>query len=394
MQITLEREKLLKSIAKVHSIVEKRNIMPILEHVKMDFSDNKLTLTTTDMDITVQDSFDLEEDMQIAFTISVQQIFDITKRLQNCREIEFDMSYITEGKLEMKAGSSKFSLPCLSVEEFPSFEEMKDQVSFSVKSSDLKTILSKTKHAMSSGESRYYLNGVFLHIEQQRLIAAATDVHRLAVASIDISGELDEGIILPKKTVTEIIKLADSVTSDCMLPISINENKIQIAFGSTILTSRLISGKYPNYSSIFNVKMDKRISIDADELARAIELVSTVVEGKTKVVKLHLQNNNLSVSIDSTTHKSEGKIAVAIQSLNVDTYFIDQNDENGARVHDEDNVEITVLLNGKYLLDVLNIVTGPRVHFNVSTATAPIIIKDTAENNCTYVLMPMQLEGM
>ncbi len=394
MYIVVERDKLLKSIAKVQSVVEKRNILQILEHVKIDITNGSISFITTDMDITIQDSFNLEQDNKISFTVPVQQLYNIIKRLYNCYDLKFDVSNIVSGKLDIFAGSSNFTIPCLSVDEFPSFETIADHVELLIKNVNLRQLFLKTRHAMSSGETRYYLNGIYVHTmasDSKKLIATATDVHRLALASINLESEVDliNGIIVPHKTVNEIIKLTESVSNDYLVPIAIGENKIQMIFDTTILTSRLVNGKYPSYTSIFSIKQDKKFSVDVKELTNAIELVLTVAEGKTKVVKLHLQGNRLIISVDNN-----GRGATAMQELDVDTYLID-GDGNDVSVMENSNgtIDITVLLNAKYLLDVLNVSIGPRIHFNILSTTTPIVIKDTADQDCMYVLMPMQLEG-
>lgn len=383
MKIIIERKKLLDSIVKVHAIVEKRNIMPILEHVKIDINSNSIFFTTTDLDVTVRDSFHINYEGEISFTVAVQPLYDITKKLNNNDILEFNLAEVENGRIEISAGQGKITIPCLNSYEFPSFEILTDYSSFEIGNSDLRRLLLKTKHAMASGEMRYYLNGINLKTENDLLISAATDVHRLAMSSVTKPDDLfiPEGFIIPKKTVNEIIKLTESLKDEDKVTINISENRISLQIHNTILISKLIHGKYPNYSSIFAIQPDRRISVDVKELANAVELVSAIADGKIKIVTIHVNNHSLIVSADSS---KDGKHSTAQQEINVESTFFK---------NDIPEEPISFMLNAKYLLDVLSISIGPRIHLNISTPTAPVIIKDMADSDSTYVLMPMQLEN-
>ncbi len=390
MNIVIERKKLLESITRVHAIVEKRNIMPILEHVKIDISNNNISFTTTDLDITVQDTFGISFDGDVSFTVAVQPLYDITKKLSNNDVIEFDLSLVDEGKIEISAGHSKITIPCLNSHEFPSFETLTDCKTFEVPSCDLRKLFLKIKHAMASGDMRYYLNGININTnDDNTLTAAATDIHRLAISSIQTPEHLDipNGVIIPKKTVSEIIKLTEQLDDKEKLFIHMTENRISLKVNNTTLVSKLINGKYPNYNSIFSIKPDKRLSVDVKELSNAIELVSAIAEGKIKIINFNLLGNILTVSSDNT---KDGKASKACQEIFVESNFIDEFD-NPIESSDEE-ISMSFLLNSKYPLDVLSICTGPRIHCRMSSPSAPIIIKDMADPNSTYVLMPMQIE--
>jgi DNA polymerase-3 subunit beta len=390
MNIVIERKKLLESITRVHAIVEKRNIMPILEHVKIDISHSSISFTTTDLDITLQDTFNIEFDSEISFTVAVQPLYDITKKLNTNNVIEFDLSLVDDGKIEISAGHSKITIPCLSSHEFPSFETLTDCNAFEVVSGDLRKLFLKTKHAMASGDMRYYLNGININTnDDNTLTAAATDVHRLAMSSITAPENLEipGGVIIPKKTVSEIVKLTEQLDDKEKLTIHMTENRISLKVHNTTLVSKLINGKYPNYNSIFAIKPNKRFSVDVKELSNAIELVSAIADGKIKIISLSLVGNILTVSSDNT---KDGKASRASQEIFVESQFIDEFD-NVVEEPDEE-MSISFLLNAKYPLDVLSVCNGPRIHFKMSSATAPIIVKDMADPNSTYVLMPMQIE--
>lgn len=390
MKIIIERKKLLESITRVHAIVEKRNIMPILEHVKIDITQNIIFFTTTDLDVTVRDSFRVEYDGDISFTVPVQPLHDITKKLSNSDVIELNLNDVDNGKIEISAGHGKVTIPCLNPQEFPSFETLVDFTTFEITSNEFRKILTKTKHAMASGEMRYYLNGINLKTDENDLLtAAATDVHRLAISSIQKPQNLNvpDGVILPKKTVSEILKLTDILNDSDKIMIDISENRISLQVNNTTLVSKLIHGKYPNYSSIFAITPTKRFSVDIKELTSAVDLVSAISDGKIKIVNVSVLNNILTVSADSN---KDGKHSTAQQEIEIEAFSIDEN--GNVQELNEESMQISFMLNAKYLLDVLSISDGPRVHIDLSSATAPIIVKDMADANSTYVLMPMQLE--
>lgn len=388
MKILLERKKLLDSIARVQAVVEKRNIMPILEHVKIDISNNTIAFTTTDLDVTVRDEFKINCLDEISFTVAVQQLYEIIKKLTKNEFIELNFDQIDNGQIGISAGQSKVTIPCLNSYEFPSFETLIDFIEFKITSSELRKIFLKTRHAMSSGEMRYYLSGIHLKTDNNRLVAAATDVHRLAISSIDkpINLNLDEGIIVPKKTVNEIIKMTDHLKDDEVLSINLSNNRISLQINNTTLISKLINAKYPNYSGIFSIKPNKRFSIEITELENAVELASAIADGKVKVVNLSLSGNLLTVSSDSN---KDGKHSAVRQEISVESSIINDSDH---MLDINDSLNITFMLNAKYLLDVLGVTVGPRIHFNISNSNSPVIIYDTADLSSQYILMPMQID--
>jgi DNA polymerase-3 subunit beta len=385
MKIIIERKKLLESVGRVQAIVEKRNIMPILEHVKIDISNNIIAFTTTDLDITVRDKFQLDFSGEVSFTVAVQQLYDITRKLTKSEFIELNLDSIDSGQIEISAGQVKITIPCLNPHEFPSFETLANYKSFTIASCNFRKVLLKTKHAMSSGEMRYYLNGINLKTEGEELVAAATDVHRLAISSVTKPEalEMEDGIIIPRKTVNEMIKMTEQLKDEETIEINLSENRISLEVNNTTLISKLINGKYPNYSSIFSIKPDKRFSIDITELENAVELVSAIAEGKIKIINIELLDNVLTISSDSN---KDGKHSSARQEIAVESAFIDERDSN-------DIIAISFMLNAKYLLDVLTVTVGPRIHFNLSNSTAPIIISDTGDLSSKYILMPMQIDS-
>lgn len=386
-KIILERKQLLDSISRVYAIVEKKNVMSILEYVKIDICDARITFTTTDLDMIMSSAFNVEFDGDLSFAVAVQPLYEIIRKLSSSEVIEFDFSDVESGQIEISAGSSKIKIPSLHADEFPTFESSSEFSSFEVASDDLRKMFLKTKHAMSSGELRHYLNGINLKTSDGLLTAAATDVHRLATSSVQKPEglELAHGITIPRKAVGEIIKLieqyADAVT------IRISETQISLQLNNNSLVSKLISGKYPNYSSIFSIKPNKRCSVDAKELENAVELVSAIADGKVKIVNLELCGSTLTVSSDSSKY---GKHSTAQQKIVVESYYIDEL-ENLSQ--SQEPIQISFMLNAKYLLDVLTVTIGPRIHLSLSSATAPIIIKDTADQRSMYILMPMQLDA-
>jgi DNA polymerase-3 subunit beta len=382
MKLILDRKKILESLAKVTSLVEKRNILPILDMVKITIKDQIATLTTTDLDLTCQDSFQLEDfNDELEFLLPVHPFFEIIKKLTNYNKVELDLEKLDSGKVEIVAGASEVTIPALTTEEFPSFEPLEEEIIL-IKVIDLKELLGKTKHAISGGEMRYYLNGINFSTDESHLIAAATDVHRMAIVKRDKPDGLviEEGLLIPKKAINEILKLIETLPDKDFVPFQFNENSISVKINNTVLTSKLLNGKFPNYQAIFNLETKVKIFIPLEEFVKALELVSTISDNKIKIVSIVLINNLLTVSLENT---KEGRGAKAKQEM-----IVELEDLRGQ----ETEVKIALFLNSKYLLELLAVASGPRISLSFARLGGPVLVKDEGDDLATFILMPLQLE--
>ena len=385
MLLKVSRENLLSSLAVVQSIVERRNAVPILEHVKIDLLLNEIKLTTTDMDINISSSFPSEvpSDMiGLSFTTVVQLLYDMMRKLFNCNEVSFDLGNIKSGSIFVQANSSKFVLPCLEADSFPSFGDLLElQHKFETTAGAINFLFTKSKHAMASGETRYYLNGIYLHNLKDAegnnmLCAVATDIHRLAKVEINApnGAENIKGVIIPRKSVLEISKLLEAYSADQPMQVEIGNHKIRIILPNVILVSKLVDAVFPNYEAALPVRCNASIIISTKEFSRAIDLVSTIAEGKVKTVRLEFNTDVLGIIAENQgQNRSSALQEVVTKSGEIEL--------------------VEILMNAKYVMDTLNVIDGDSVEIRMIDNVSPVLVIDQKHRGCSYILMPMQLSG-
>jgi len=371
MKITIERAELLKSLGHVQSVVERRNTIPILSNVKIEAADGKLTLNATDMDLDMVDSVVADVHTAGATTVSAHTLYDIVRKLPDGSQVELDAN--GEGQMQLSAGRSRFTLSCLPTEEFPVLSGGELPHNFSVTAAELRTLIDRTKFAISTEETRYYLNGIYLHKAERDgvdvLRAVATDGHRLASVEGPLpagAGDLP-GVIVPRKTVTELRKLIDESGDE--VQISMSENKIRFAFDNAILTSKLIDGTFPDYQRVIPTGNDKNMEVDCRQFADAVDRVSAISSEKSRAIKLSLSNGLLALSASSPEHGSaEEEIEVNYQG---------------------DPVEIG--FNSGYLLDITRQIEGEMAQVSLADGNSPTILRETDDASALYVIMPMRV---
>ena len=375
MQITVTKKALLKALNNVQSVVDKRHTMQILANVKISAKSNKITLHTTDMDIAINDTFSGDVGGEILTTIPTHLFFEIIKKLQDDDEIKvmFDISNSLR-KATIYSGTSKFTLPCLSVEGFPNFEIGENVCNFSMHSKELKFLLNCTKHAICLDETRYYLNGVYLHVlEEQGVIrAVATDVHRLAMAESDMPENAKKmpGVIIPKKTVYELTRLLEEFDDE--VSIGVSQNKIRIQLADTILISKLIDASFPEYEKIIPKDNNVELKISTDELAKSIDLVTAVSFENPKIVKFHLMQNKVILSVDNKDNTNASGSRELAANINVDDMYI--------------------AFNAKYILDALANISGNNTIIKIpNNDHSATLLKDHTNNKCQFIIMPIQV---
>ncbi len=385
MLLKVSRENLLSSLAVVQSIVERRNAVPILEHVKVDLLLNEIKLTTTDMDINISSSFESEvpSDMiGISFTTVVQPLYDVIRKIFNCNEVYFDLENIKSGTIFVKANNSKFVLPCLEADSFPTFGEfLEPQHQFETTTGVINFLLSKSKHAMASGETRYYLNGIYLHNLKDpegnnMLCAVATDIHRLAKVEIEAprGAENIKGVIIPRKSVLEISKLLEEYQIDQPIQVEIGNHRMRLVLPNVVLVSKLVDAVFPNYEAALPIKCNAAATISTKEFSRAIDLVSTISEGKVKTVRLEFNTNILGIIAENQGQNRSS----ALQEIATDSGEI---------------AVIDILMNSRYVMDTLSVIEGDSVEVRMIDNVSPVLVIDQKNKGCRYILMPMQLSS-
>lgn len=372
MRITIERANLLKALNHVQSVVERRNTIPILSNVLLHAEKGKLSLTATDLDIEVVESAAADVVRSGATTASAHTLYDIVRKLPDGAQVQLEFGE-GDSRLTLSAGRSRFQLQALPREDFPQMAAGTLPHKFMLAPGDLAKLIDKTRFAVSTEETRYYLNGIYLHAHNEKgktvLRAVATDGHRLARYEQPASKGAAEipGIIVPRKTVNEVRKLLDGVDGE--VEVSISDTKIRFQIGSVVLTSKLIDGTFPEYQRVIPSGNDKMLEVVRDEFKEAVDRVSTVSTEKSRAVKLNLEKGKLTLSVVSP------EAGTATEELLIE--------------YKQAGIEIG--FNARYIMDILERIDGSKAIFLFSDAGSPTLVKDSDGDAALYVLMPMRV---
>lgn len=372
MKLTIERAALLKSLAHVQSVVERRTTIPILSNVKLDGRDGSLSLNATDMDLDIVETVPADVVRPGAATAPAHTFYEIVRKLPEGSQVELDFS-AEDGQLSLRSGRSKFSLACLPVEDFPVLSGGELPYTFALPAAELKLLIDRTRFAISTEETRYYLNGIYLHGAQSGgldvLRAVATDGHRLARVEVGLpQGAAGmPGVIVPRKTVAEIRKLIDE--TDGEITVSLSETKLRFAFGDAVLTSKLIDGTFPDYERVIPAGNDKILKVDCKSFAQAVDRVSAISTEKSRAIKLALEKGTATLSASSAENGS------AVEELEADYA----------------SSPLEIGFNSRYLMDILAQVEGDSAEFAMADAASPTVVREAADHAAVYVLMPMRV---
>lgn len=371
MKISIDRSALLRSLAHVQSAVERRNTIPILSNVLLKAEDDVLSLATTDMDLEINEAVAAKVSKPGATTAPAQTLFEICKRLPDDAKVELTLDE-SGNQMSVKSGRSNFKLSCLPVSDFPEIGQGDLPSEFSIPAAALRALIDRTKFAMSTEETRYYLNGIYLHAADNNgvkvLRAVATDGHRLARFEMPLpEGAAGmPGVIVPRKAVAEIRKLIEDAGD--AIRINLSESKIRFVFDHIVLTSKLIDGTFPDYQRVIPAGNDKVVEVSPKLFTAAIDRVSTISDGKSRAVKIALNGKTMTLSANSPESGS------AVEDLEI----------NG-----NDNMEIG--FNAKYLLDITSQIEGDGCRLTLADSASPTIIQDTGDSSALYVLMPLRV---
>jgi DNA polymerase-3 subunit beta len=367
MKATIERATLLKSLGHVQSVVERRNTIPILSNVLIEArEDGSIRLMATDLDLQVDESVPANVTQAGATTLSAHTLFDIVRKLPEGSQVELTAA---EGKMQIIAGRSRFNLSTLPRDDFPVIAEGDLPTKFELPAATLRQIIEKTRFAISSEETRYYLMGIFLHVVDDQMRAAATDGHRLARVTVPKPDGADgmPDVIIPRKAVAELFRLLEELEGT--VEISLSPTKIRFGLGNAILTSKLIDGTFPDYNRVIPVGNDKLLKLDPKSFSAGVDRVSTIASEKTRAVKISVERDKVTLSVTSPEN------GVATEELAAD--------------YSSDGIEIG--FNARYLLDILGEIDGDTVEVHLADAAAPTLLRENDKSNALYVLMPMRV---
>ena len=372
MKSIINRASLLKPLGHVQSVVERRNTIPILSNVLLNGSNGRLSLTATDMDMDIIETVDCNVIQEGTVTIPAHTLYDIIRKLPDGCDVSIE-SDNEGGFISVEAGRSNFTLPVLPADEFPTMSGNELSCSFNMPAADVRVFIDRTRFAISSEETRYYLNGIYIHATESNgdpvLRAVATDGHRLARVELPLpegAGQMPS-VIVPRKAVVEIRKLIEDNESD--VSISLSESKLCCKIGDTVLTTKLIDGTFPDYERVIPTGNDKLMNVNCRELAEVVDRVATISTEKSRSVKLQVKTRTLVLSANSP------ESGTAREELEVQ--------------YDSEDLEIG--FNSRYLLDITNQIEGENIEFSLADPGSPTIVRDQDDNTSLYVLMPMRV---
>jgi DNA polymerase III subunit beta len=371
MRLTIERSALLKALSHVQSVVERRNTIPILSNVLVAAQGDTLRLTATDLDIEIAESAPANVERPGSTTAPANYLYDFVRKLPENTPLKLDVSG-DDPRLFISAGKSRLHLPILPAGDFPAMPSDGFESRFEIEPTELARLIDKTRFAISTEETRYYLNGIFFHTVEHnglKLRAVATDGHRLALA--DAPGPKGAqgmpGVIVPRKTINELKRLLDDAAD--IVEVAVSPQKIRFALGDAVLTSKLIDGSFPEYARVIPKGNAKRLKIDNKAFSEAVDRVATVSAERSRSVRLALDKDKVTLTVNNPD------AGVATEELAAD--------------YGDEAMEIG--FNAKYLLDVAQQIKGEQALFELADSGAPTLVRDEADDQALYVLMPLRV---
>jgi DNA polymerase-3 subunit beta len=371
MKISVERAALLRATGRAQGVVERRTTIPILSNLLLEAEGDDLRLRATDLDIEVLETTPAKVERAGSTTVPAHLLHDIVRKLPDGALVSLDFDSAAE-RLRVAAGRSNFLLPTLPREDFPVMATGEYAVTWRARAPELRRLFEKTSFAISTEETRYYLNGVYLHLsdgaEGRMLRAVATDGHRLALVEAPAPAGVDEmpDVIVPRKTVAELRKLLED--DEAEIEIGVSETKVRFAGPDLALTSKVIDGAFPDYRRVIPKNNEKRMDVDPREFARAVDRVATVSAERSRAVKLALADGSLTLSVNSPeTGSATDEIAVE---------------------YADDPLEIG--FNAKYLLEIAGQIEGT-ARFLFADPGAPTLVREGEDDSAVYVVMPMRV---
>ena len=369
MKFSVNQKDLQNSLNYCQGVIEKRSTLPILSNVLLEAKNENLKITATDLDlIFIQNIKNIEIEEEGQTTTSCSIMYDIVRKFNNEKKINFYLA--SENKINLESDNSSFNLNCLKATDFPITESNFKENEFILNSKKLLKLLNKCKFSVSSDETRHYLSGIFFHVTdndgKKFLTAASTDSHRMAISKTLLSDEINfDPIILPKKTIFQLCSLLDHYDGD--IKISNLKSKIKFEFNNTILMSKLIDGKFPNYFQVIPKDNQKKLEIDLKPFLTSVDRVASVSLDKKDGLKMNLINNNLNLSVNNS-NSGDGKESLSVKF----------------------DHELDISFNPRYLLDVASNMDGNKIEFYLKESGSPALIKDPSDFDSIYVIMPMK----
>ena len=366
MNFNIKRSVLLPCLQCVSGNVERRQTLPILSNLLLEIKPNSISLTASDMEVELVVHVEAKLDQTTRLTLPAKKILDICRALPEDSTLEFD---IQNEKALIKSGKSRFTLATLPAQEYPVIDITDEAVDFSLSHEKLTNLLTNTQFAMAQQDVRYYLNGLLLEVTDKSIKAVATDGHRLAFDETDIkkSSEETRQVIVPRKGVTELIRLLQ--TSENEANVKISKNHIQITSDNLSFTSKLIDGKFPDYQRVIPELSETVLTANREELKNSLARAAILSNEKYRGVKVGFSKDSLRI-LAHNPEKEEAEVEVGV------TY---------------QGEEMEIGFNVNYIIDALSAIKTEKVILSVLNPNSSCLIIPEQKAQCQYVVMPMKL---
>ena len=369
MKFNVNQQDLQQALNYCQGVIEKRSTLPILSNILLDANTSNLTITATDLDLIFIHNINNVEVLQEGKTTTTSSImYDIIRKLSSGKKINLSLTDVS--KLQVESEKSIFNLNCISATEFPLTDENFNQNHFVIKSKQLLKLLNKCKFSVSNDETRHYLSGIYFHQteveDKYYLTAVATDSHRMSISKIRLDQKIEfEPIILPKKTIFQLCSLLDNYDGD--VNVSNVKSKIKFEFNNSVLISKLIDGKFPNYVQVIPKNNQKKLEIDLKIFLDSVDRVASVSLDKKDGVKFNLSKDTLNLSVNNTT-SGDGKETLSVKF----------------------DYDLEISFNSRYLIDVASQIDGEKIELFLNDSGSPALIKDPGDFDSIFVVMPMK----
>lgn len=366
MKLNISRDALLRPLQVVSGAVEKRSTLPILGNVLIQVSEDSLKMTGTDLEVELVSSISLEQATAGELTVPAKKLLDIVRTLSEGSDVTLAGS---EDKVIVRAGKSRFTLSTLPAADFPNIEDWQSEIQFQIPQGKLKAIIEKTHFSMANQDVRYYLNGMLFEVNDNVLRTVATDGHRLAMASEELeqSALPQNQVIVPRKGVTELLRLLDD--NDTPVELSIGQNHLRVTTPGMAFTTKLLDGRFPDYRRVIPNGGERIVVGDRDLLKQSFQRVAILSNEKFRGVRVGLSGNEMSLATNNQEQEhAEEKVEV-----------------------DYANAEMEIGFNINYVVDVLNAIEGDSVKFILTDENSSALVEDNADDRALYVIMPMRL---
>jgi DNA polymerase-3 subunit beta len=364
MKFTAERENILAALQAAIGVVERRQTMPILANVLLSAKDNRLSVTATDLEVELLAQAEIKSAADGAITVPGRKLLDICRSLPDQARITVA---VDGDRIQLRAGKSRFTLTTLPAAEFPVVDEINTQQTLDIPQADLKRLLDKTHFSMAQQDVRYYLNGMLLETDGKMLRTVATDGHRLALCEMALPTKgKGQQIIIPRKGVLELHRL---LGNEGAVTLTIGTNHIRAQIADIRFTSKLIDGRFPEYSRVIPANPPRIVLADRDVLRGALQRTAILSNEKYRGIRLALKGGSMTIQAHNPEQEeAEEEIEVKYDSEDLEVGF-----------------------NVNYLLDAIAAVEGAEVEVGLTDGNSSCLIRAPGSNSSRYVVMPMRL---